>query len=450
VTILDKRWRLPSASPPTCDAVSVLTVYLVLLFFIPSNLVFGPLGAAGTPAGVLGLVLMAWWAMARQVPGLGAARGFQPVRITIFLFGAAVMAAYAAASVRSTTGAETRAADRWVLVILGLMGVALVAADGIPSFERLEVLLRRVVLASAAIAGLGILQFATGFDIAPYLRIPGLSANHSREFFVPGGFRRVAGTAQHPIEFGVVLATALPVALWIVLDTTWGRRRMWRVAFAAIAVAIPMSLSRSAFLGLSFAGLALFAGWSWKRRRQVAGMLLVYGVVMQVLVPGLLGTIKSLFLNIRDDPSFQGRTQDYAVIGEFIRQRPVFGRGLGTFLPDMYVLLDNQYLGIILEMGFVGLAATLILFLSGIFCARGARRRSTGQSPRQLGQSLVSSILVSMTGFLTFDAFAFPMASGVLFLLIGCCGALWRVVREEAITGEPDTTWAPAAESASA
>jgi O-antigen ligase len=98
----------------------------------------------------------------------------------------------------------------------------------------------------------------------------------------------------------------------------------------------------------------------------------------------------------------------------------------------MYVLLDNQYLGIILEMGFVGLVSTVALFLSGIFCARGARRRSTDQSQRQLGQALVASVLVSMTGFLTFDALGFPMASGLLFLLLGCCGAHWRLIREQA------------------
>jgi polysaccharide biosynthesis protein PslJ len=51
---------------------------------------------------------------------------------------------------------------------------------------------------------------------------------------------------------------------------------------------------------------------------------------------------------------------------------------------------------------------------------------------------LVASILVSMTGFLTFDALAFPMSSGLLFLLIGCCGAQWRLVRERAATTGAD------------
>ncbi len=159
-------------------------------------------------------------------------------------------------------------------------------------------------------------------------------------------------------------------------------------------------------------------------------MLMFYAAGMQVLVPGLLGTVKSLFLNIRNDPSFQGRTDDYANIGKFIRERPFFGRGIGTFLPSLYILLDNQYIGIILEMGFVGLASLALLFLSGIFSARSARRRSSDQSVRSLGQAFAASIVIAMASFITFDALSFAMVTGVVFLLLGCCGAIWRLTRE--------------------
>jgi O-antigen ligase len=355
----------------------------------------------------------------------------QPVRISVIAFGVAGLASYTASALRPTYGVETRAGDRGVLMMLGLMGVALVAADGVATLDRLERLLRRIVLVSSIISVVGILQFATGFDLAGYVKLPGLSVNNQRIPFFPGSFRRVAGTAGHPIEFGVVLAMTLPLATWLVLDTPRRRQWRWRATLILISIAMPMSLSRSAFLGLTFGGLALLGGWSWKRRRQAMTLLGVYAVVMRFLVPGLLGTVKSLFLNLRSDPSFQGRTQDYSQIGDFIRERPIFGRGLGTFLPDIYVLLDNQYLGIIIEMGFVGLAALLLLFLSGIFCARGARRRSRDESSRQLGQALTASILIAMTGFITFDAMSFPMITGLLFLLLGCCGASWRLVQEQ-------------------
>jgi len=421
------------------DAVTVLTVFAIALFLIPSNLVVGPLGAAGTPAGLLGLLLFLWWILARQVPGLGTARGFQPIRLTISLFLGAVFASYAALAMRPSFGIEISGANREILSLIGLAGGAFVAADGIPSMGGLQVLARRIVALVAIIAVVGIIQFATGFDPSKYLRLPGLSVNSVRPAFFPGSFRRVSGTAGHPIEFGMVLAMALPLAMWLVLDTPEGRRPRWKGALVVIAIATPMTLSRSAFFGLAFGGLMVLGGWSWKRRRQGFAMLVAYGMVMQVLVPGLLGTVKGLFLNIRNDPSFQGRTQDYGHIGEFIRQSPFFGRGIGTFLPKLYILLDNQYIGIIMETGFVGLFTVLLMFLSGICCARGARKRSSDPSVRQLGQSFAASVLIAMTSFITFDALSFAMVTGVVFLLLGCCGAIWRLTRELSVASSaPD------------
>ena len=75
--------------------------------------------------------------------------------------------------------------------------------------------LRTLVVAVAVMAVVGLLQFRSGIDLAELVnRIPGLHENadlvsiQDRE-----GFRRPAGTATHPIEFGCVIAMALPLAL---------------------------------------------------------------------------------------------------------------------------------------------------------------------------------------------------------------------------------------------
>ena len=47
--------RARRAPRPSGDAVSALTVYAVLLFLVPSNLVFGPLGAAASKVIVGGI-----------------------------------------------------------------------------------------------------------------------------------------------------------------------------------------------------------------------------------------------------------------------------------------------------------------------------------------------------------------------------------------------------------
>jgi hypothetical protein len=54
------------------DAATVLGVYVAALLLVPSRLIFKPLGAAGTPATLIGLGALLWWANARWVPGWGS------------------------------------------------------------------------------------------------------------------------------------------------------------------------------------------------------------------------------------------------------------------------------------------------------------------------------------------------------------------------------------------
>jgi hypothetical protein len=51
-----------------------------------------------------------------------------------------------------------------------------------------------------------------------------------------------------------------------------------------------------------------------------------------------------------------------------------------------------------------------------------------------------------MVGFATLDSLSFPMAAGVTFLVLGCVGALWRLVRTE--TSAPGGAGPPPARGA--
>jgi hypothetical protein len=417
------------------DTLGQLTCFLLLLALIPSRLVFKPLGAGGTPAAIVALFGLMSWACAWLVPSLTPGRWRQPVRWAMGLFGLAVVAAYLPAVSTYLAGGGIRSADRGLITVAVYAGIALMVADGIHSRRRLDALMRRLVLIGAIIALIGIVQFVTGIDPARYIKIPGLSANEAAtSIYIRSGFRRVSGTAIHPIEFGVVLAMIFPIALHVAFKARKGGFWRW-VGVAVIALAIPLSVSRAAFLGLFTAAMVILPTWSRRRLLWAALIAPVFLVLMRSVARGLLGTIKSLFLGFAGDPSVQGRTEDYAVVGRFIAESPLFGRGFGTFDPVKYVLLDNQYLGILIEGGVVGLAALILVFLIGICTARGARRRWTDPHDRELAQSIAASLAVAMISFLTFDAFAFPMASEVTFFMLGCAGASWRlaVAREAKI-----------------
>jgi cell division protein FtsW (lipid II flippase) len=405
----------------------MLTAYVVALVAIPSRLVVGPLGSAGTPAQILGMLLLAWCACMVLGPWRLDFSERLPIRFAILGFVCTVLASFVAASLRPTSGTESRAATVGVLCALAWLGISMTAMHAVPSRERLDVLLRRLVWAAGGLATLGILQFATKHAFTNYIQIPGLTANSTLTSVISrASFARPAGTALHPLEFGAVLTMCLPLAIHYALqDTHRTRIRRW-YPVAALALAIPISISRSAILSTVVALAILLRTWTPAMRRR--GLLVIAGVfvVVFVSVPGLLGSITHLFTGISGDTSAQSRSGSFNVAFQFVGRAPWFGRGFGTFLPD-YRILDDQYLLSLIETGIIGLAVLLAMFGTGV--ANGLRiwRRSNDETDRSLGAALAAGIASAGVTWGLFDAFSFPMAAGMLFLLLGCLGALYRL-----------------------
>jgi polysaccharide biosynthesis protein PslJ len=409
------------------DAVGPLTLYIVLLVAIPSRLIFAPLGGAGSPAQVFGIILGFWWVALWLRDLRSGSTDAEPVRGAMLIFVGAVLASYIAATIRPTDSTEMRAADMGMLSVCAWLGVLLTLSDRIPTFERLDILLRRLVVAGGCLAALGIAQFITKQPFTNYVQVPGLSANNALVSISDrSGLTRPAGTALHPIEFGVVLTMILPFALHYALsDTHRSGPRRWWPAFA-IAVALPIAISRSAIVGMIIGLAFLLPTWPRAVRRRAYVAFVALGGLLYVTIPGLLGTLTGLFTGIGSDSSAQSRTGSYMLAGEFISHSPIFGRGFATFLPA-YRILDNQYLGVLIDMGFVGLTALLILFATGIRTARVVRHKSTDPRTRQLAQATAASIAAVSCGYALFDAFSFPMVAGMTFFVVGIAGSLNRI-----------------------
>ncbi|MEV8182573.1 O-antigen ligase family protein [Specibacter sp. NPDC078692] len=423
------------------DAVSVLSIYMLLLYAIPSDRRIGALGSAGSLATLFALGLALWWCwfhIQRNHPA--QSKSVQPVRIAKLIFLGSATASYVAASLRPLPPLEASTVDTSLLRLVAWAGVLFVANDGIADMERLVALLRRLALAGALLAVLGILQFITKLSLVDYIQIPGLISTQSFSAIGDrGGFTRSAATAQSPLEYAAVLAMIFPISLALAL-TDKGRSALLRWAPVAImAPAIMLSISRSAFLAVAIGMLALFPSLPRKVKiRSCAAAVALVGV-MYLAVPGMLGTILNLFQGISEDSSTTSRTDSYGLVGEFVARSPWFGRGFGTFLPQ-YRILDNQYLGILIELGFVGLAAFgAVLVTSIVVCIRG-RRTVTAPQSRLVGSALAASLLSGTVTAGFFDVFSFPMSAGTLFLVMGIAGAYWRISIEAPIQIQSSTT----------
>lgn len=415
---------LPTTRRGPYDAVTVLSLYLVLLLALPARLIFAPLGGAGTPAQLLAIAIAAWWLWDRSDRWEPVAFRPHPIRRAMLLFVCAVLLSDVAAMTRAISVKEVNSAGMGLMALTGWLGVVLVCDEGVTSRLRLDLLLRRIALGGGVVASLGLVQFATGKAFTDLIQVPGLSVNNTlTSVLAREGFFRPSGTALHPIEFGVAMAVLLPIGLHVAMQRDVGSpvRRWFPVV--AMAGAIPLSISRSAILGVAVALAVLLPTWPRATRRlayaSIGGLV---GLVF-VAVPGMLGTITRLFTGITQDSSALSRTDGYGLAWEFIIRSPFAGRGFMTFLPE-YRILDNQYLGLLIDTGVLGTAALLGLFATGFLVATRRRRMSADGATRSLAQSLAASVSASAVCFAFFDAFSFPMVSGLTFLVLGLVAAL--------------------------
>lgn len=410
------------------DGATVVIVYVVLLLGLPSRLVFAPLGGAGTPADLLGIAGAGWWLwhqVARATPS--RTTRIHPVRWAALVFAISIMSSFVAGMMRPISPDEVSSSQLGLLAMLGWIGVLLVAHDGPITRARLDAVLAWLVLSAGLMAALGIVQFVTGRAFTNYIVVPGLTLNEALvSLGTRSGFNRPAGTALHAIEFGVVITMLLPICLhYAMFPGRLGRIRRW-FPVLAIAFAVPISVSRSAILGVMVTFAVMAPTWRPAVRRTAALVGLSLLTVVFVTIPGMVGTLIGLFTGVSTDSSSLSRTDSYALAWDFINRAPIFGRGFLTFLPK-YRILDNQYLGLMIDAGVFGLAAFLLLLAAGILAVQTARRRMTDPRDRDLAQALTASVAVALVSYALFDGFSFPMFAGVTFLMVGCAGCLLRL-----------------------
>lgn len=419
------------------DATAILTVYLVLALFIPSNLALPALGGVGTPANVFALLGLLWylatWLGGRILP----APGTRLVRVALCVLGAAVLAAYVADAQRESSHQEVLGADRGLIGFLVWVSLVVLTSAGVQERGRLDVLMRRLVVLGSVVAAIGYYDFFAATNIADSIHIPGLQTSVAQVSAMDrGAFTRPRATTAQPLEFAGMLAILLPFAIQQALDPVRSHLRAARRwgPVVLMAGALPLSVSRTSIIGLLLVALVMVPRWKPARRWAAIGVMTASVAVFKVLVPGLIGTITGLFASFlsNSDSSTQARTVKYSAIVPYLKEHPFFGRGFGTFTPDLYFFTDNQYMLSLAEMGVLGMVALLTLFVTGIHQGGAVRRLARTESDRELGQAFFASAVVAMVSSATFDSLSFPMFAGMFFLVLGAGAAYLGFIRREA------------------
>ena len=424
----------PQPEARSADSVTWLTLYVVVLLAVPSRFVIGPLGSAGAPSMLMGLLSLLFWMTLLVLRRHSAVRlRIYPLRwalgFLIFVSGAS----YALGMSRPINIDEISPADVALLSLLSWAGTMLLASDTIPTRRRVDVLVWRVAIAGGLLALLGLAQVVTEQAITDLISIPGLREIGSADLVYRNGFVRPNGTATHPIEYGAIVAMILPFGLHVGLyHTTRPLLLRWMPAFAIVAV-VGVSGSRSAYLCAIAGVLVCLFAWTPTLRRWMIGISVVALVAVSLLWPRMLRFIVGLFDDPENDPSITSRTDSFDFAWTFIVQDPLLGRGFGTFLPK-YRIFDNQYLVQLVSVGIIGTLALVLLGWVAIAELRRVARHATGERSirtRDLTAAIAGGIVAGFISMAFFDAFAFPMTMGMLFLLLGIAGAVARLDRDQ-------------------
>ena len=428
--------RVAPRIAPRRHAIRILQVFVIVLFAIPSNYVVRAVGAVGYAAGLVGMFAFVVWLIAIMLGHHDFGRYRNPIRAVLCLFWVVSLLSYIFMDRGLLTGLQLNSANRWLMQLASMTGVAFLAAECLHSVLDFHRVLRVLSWAAAFCGVVALLQWRFSIDLTPYLgKIPGFSLDGTGQFLITrSGENRVAGTGVDPIELGVTACMLLPLGIWAASHTRGcGPLRRW-APVALTALAIPASVSRSAVIGIALS-VGLFIVLMPPRQRVTAFILIPVGIAAVFMVShGELGTLTGYlgYGASGADPSVAHRTNNYPYVAHLIAQAPLLGAGGGTYLPDVVHILDNQWLDIAIDLGYIGVFAFAVLFIAPLVTALKARAKSHDPSLRLLCAALASGFLTAGVCSAFFDSFSFPLLYNVLALELGLAGACWRLAGSEA------------------
>lgn len=441
---------------PRSFAVPLLQIFAVTLMVFPSNSVLKAVGGAGYVAALVSFFLFLAYVITTLFGYHNPLDHRSPVRFPLCTLWLVSLVSYLLINRTLFTPTELTGADRWLMQLAGVSGVILVASEFLHSFEDIRRVLRALVWGGAFCGIVAGLQFRLNFDLSHYLReLPGFSLNQANlansAIGNRGGLNRVPGTATDPIELGVSAGMLLPLAVYLAMyDIGRSGVRRW-LPVICIAIAIPASVSRSAFLAVGIA-FSVFVALLPAARRLTGITIVLLGVAgIFVAAHGLLGTLKAYFLAGASDPSVAHRVNNYAFVEQLVREHPWFGQGGGTFIPaDATHILDNEYLGTAIQLGLLGLVALIFFFLWPALTALAARARTADPSLRALCAALAGAELAAVLSSAFFDSLSFPMFVNIQALIAGLIGAVWLLVSREGDTVfDGKSSWKPTSDTVS-
>jgi O-antigen ligase len=312
-------------------------------------------------------------------------------------------------------GNRTRA----LINLVANVGVALYILSRVRTTRQRNIVLGCLGIGLAFACLVGLLQSLTDIDLRFFFQPEGFVANTDElEMGERWGATRVMGTSQHAIEFSLLAAITVPLAIYFARNATkWPVRLAAMLTCGVALAAMPAAISRTGLIALAAAVLVYM--WSFKLRHLVVGVV-VGGLALGAYIltfPNITNALYNTIVNSEQDPSVLSRTADYALVSTSFHAHPIFGLGLGGTPPAQFGYLDNEWLQAVVQGGIVGITAMIVLAGGALFGIAAALRVATTQSERNQAYTLGSMIVASLVCTYTFDLFNFQQAVRIFFIV---------------------------------
>lgn len=287
----------------------------------------------------------------------------------------------------------------------------------------------RLILVLAGVTAVGVLyESRTGVNLfylwSSKLLSPIASVIPSPTNIHPTVDRKVVvGPTGHGLALASMLTIALPFAIVRLFEPQRPSRRLLYLVLIGLLLAASLATARKTAIVAPLAAFAVLAAYHRRLLRWAPVALIVLIPVVHFASPGALGTFDVL-ASAGDSNSTVGRIDDYAAVAPDIASRPLLGMGFGTFDPNnlrWYRILDNEYLGELVQVGILGLIAYVAIVLSALVSAHGVIKQGGTRAPPMLAAAAGCAAygLVSVT----FDALSFPQAPYMFFFAAGLIAA---------------------------
>lgn len=318
--------------------------------------------------------------------------------------------------------------------LLSFLVVLVLIVSVVHTREQVDRLVEVLVASGSVVAAFAVLESRTGYNVFNELQklVPFLTLDELPQTPGRGARLRVFASAQHPIALSAAMVMLAPLGGYLAVRR---RRRVWWVATGLMLVAAVATLSRTGVLMLLVL-LIVFAVLRPREARRMLPIALPLLLAVHLSLPGALGSLKGAFSpegglvaeqTVDAGKVGSGRVADLGPSIEEFNRSPLLGQGYGTRVVDdgqvKAKVLDNQWLGTLLEVGAIGVFAWL-WFLGRTVRRLGRQARGDPSDRGLLAAALAGSLAAFAVGLFTYDAFSFIQVTYLMFILVALSAVL--------------------------